>query len=106
MSQAQGIKQFGFVEFLLLLGCVGAVEIITASIFWEAILHNTSLKLFRPDQLFSKLAVMAMVLGLIGFFNYISGLFIDSLRESKIRNILGISYFIGFLIVAYIKSHS
>ena len=88
---------------MLLLGCLGAIEIITVSIFWEDIIRNTSLKLFRPDQLFSKLAIIAFVLGLIGFFNYISGLFIESLIKSKIRNILGISYFIGFLIVAYLK---
>lgn len=104
MKEETKKKKFGIIELFLLLGCLGAIEIIAVSFFWDEIIRDPSLKLFRDGQLLSKLAIIAIVLGMVGLFNYIVGLFTESLRTYKTRNVLGIAYFVGFIIVAYIKS--
>lgn len=95
-------SKFGLIEIMLLFGCLGILEMIMVEVFWEIVVYNDEFKIFREQQLISKISLVAAVFGLIGFYNVVVGLFTDALRKRKIRNYLATFYALEFVFVSYL----
>lgn len=77
---------------------MAVIENIVVKIFWDEILTNELLKIFRPDQLLQKIIHFLIILGVIGLFNYIVGFFTEASRNNRIRHYLAIIFITGLVI--------
>ncbi len=84
---------------MLVIGCLGVIEMIVVIVFWEQIIRSRSLKLLHPDQPLEMLALLAVVAGLIGLFNYGIGLFTETTNKHVMRNTLAGMFVVGLTIV-------
>ncbi|MEM7026904.1 MAG: hypothetical protein AAF410_01625 [Pseudomonadota bacterium] len=96
----------GIVDIMLMLGCLGAIEMLIVIFFWADIALNDSLKLLRPDQPLETLSLIAFILGFVGLFNYAFGLFTDMAKPFIYRNKLALAFVftslaLGFCYVIY-----
>ncbi len=96
--------RFGFIDVLLLLGCLGVIEMLIAIIFWDEIAHNQSLKFLRPDQPLETLSVIAVIAGLLGLFNYTFDLFTQAGRQLVLRRYTAVIFIVGLVLlgIAYL----
>lgn len=88
-----------FVDILLIVGCLGLLEMLFVKVFWEEILFNDTMRIFRRGQLIDKLTQFAIILGAIAFFNYLVGLFTAPRRSKALRNYLAVTFIAGLIIV-------
>ncbi len=94
----------GFIDILLLLGCLGVIEMLVTIFFWDEIAHSQSLKFLRPDQPLETLSVIALIAGLLGLFNYLFDLFTESGRQLLLRRYSAVVFIIGLVLlgIAYL----
>lgn len=95
-------KTFLITETLLGLGCFGLCEMIIASLNWQTLMTNETFQMFRPGNIGAQISVFLLLFGFLGLIGWFVGLFNETRKSLKTRNILTAVFILEFIAVVYL----